>query len=480
MTTTLCQFDQFCISKDCPFQHSYPFKLEDYQIPKQPRMTIDLPCYLSEWKYLERAIGNIKTIEDLQKYMASMFTNEKDKREKEITIKELPSFKNLNENEKSIIQNELIPLCKEMIINHQNILLPPPVILYKTGKVMFTRKQSLCLISCMLFGLYSLKLRKDSRKFNEYAQFPFFLFREDSVSITMTQCIIHYFHLIFKEITNDKLMNEIIEIERHSSKLSLKELLNSNKKIIPGDVDNIHGIMEINETENLKADFANKYIGGGVLHGGCVQEEIMFMECPEMFISMITNPVMDDQTTILFKNIIRYVKIKGYGRGIQFNKEFEHLTSNNIVALDALVAYINPKEQYNEQQTLRELNKIFSGVECLSEEDHLIPFISGKWGCGVFGGDWRYKYILQTIICSYVERPFIFTSFHDNEAQSEIEQFKRKIENDNPSISDFIQWLVSFCSNHENLPYLLTSPTIPTASHPFKPQEETNNKCTIV
>lgn len=31
-----------------------------------------------------------------------------------------------------------------------------------------------------------------------------------------------------------------------------------------------------------QADFANKYIGGGVLCGGCVQEEIRFAECPEL------------------------------------------------------------------------------------------------------------------------------------------------------------------------------------------------------
>jgi hypothetical protein len=29
-----------------------------------------------------------------------------------------------------------------------------------------------------------------------------------------------------------------------------------------------------------KVDFANEYIGGGALHGPCVQEEIMFANCP--------------------------------------------------------------------------------------------------------------------------------------------------------------------------------------------------------
>jgi len=30
----------------------------------------------------------------------------------------------------------------------------------------------------------------------------------------------------------------------------------------------------------VKVDFANKFIGGGALHSGCVQEEIMFTNHP--------------------------------------------------------------------------------------------------------------------------------------------------------------------------------------------------------
>ncbi len=33
-------------------------------------------------------------------------------------------------------------------------------------------------------------------------------------------------------------------------------------------------------TGKAKVDFANKFIGGGALHKGCVQEEIMFANHP--------------------------------------------------------------------------------------------------------------------------------------------------------------------------------------------------------
>ena len=38
---------------------------------------------------------------------------------------------------------------------------------------------------------------------------------------------------------------------------------------------------------DVKVDFANKYIGGGSLTAGCVQEEIMFANRPELYTSMI-------------------------------------------------------------------------------------------------------------------------------------------------------------------------------------------------
>lgn len=36
----------------------------------------------------------------------------------------------------------------------------------------------------------------------------------------------------------------------------------------------------------LQADFANEFIGGGVLHGGNVQEEIRFVISPECLVSI--------------------------------------------------------------------------------------------------------------------------------------------------------------------------------------------------
>lgn len=38
---------------------------------------------------------------------------------------------------------------------------------------------------------------------------------------------------------------------------------------------------------SVKVDFANKYIGGGAMIHGAVQEEIMFAAHPEMYVSIL-------------------------------------------------------------------------------------------------------------------------------------------------------------------------------------------------
>jgi len=44
---------------------------------------------------------------------------------------------------------------------------------------------------------------------------------------------------------------------------------------------------KIEEAENtLMIDFANKYIGGGVMDSGMVQEEILFLVYPELLLSV--------------------------------------------------------------------------------------------------------------------------------------------------------------------------------------------------
>lgn len=59
-----------------------------------------------------------------------------------------------------------------------------------------------------------------------------------------------------------------------------------------------------------QADFANKYIGGGVIVGGCVQEEIRFAICPELTVSMLLCAYMKDDEAIILTGAERFSNYK--------------------------------------------------------------------------------------------------------------------------------------------------------------------------
>lgn len=50
--------------------------------------------------------------------------------------------------------------------------------------------------------------------------------------------------------------------------------------------------------EMYMVDFANSYIGGGALSSGCLQEEIIFMTYPELYISILFCESMNDNEVI--------------------------------------------------------------------------------------------------------------------------------------------------------------------------------------
>ncbi len=48
----------------------------------------------------------------------------------------------------------------------------------------------------------------------------------------------------------------------------------------------------------IQVDFANKFIGGGVLGHGCLQEEIRFLICPELIVSRLFTEVLDPNEVV--------------------------------------------------------------------------------------------------------------------------------------------------------------------------------------
>merc|ERR1719362_2120701 len=69
----------------------------------------------------------------------------------------------------------------------------------------------------------------------------------------------------------------------------------------------------------LQADFANQYIGGGVLHHGNVQEEIRFSVCPDLFASIAMCARMLSTESIEMRGACTFCTWTGYGKRFRFD-----------------------------------------------------------------------------------------------------------------------------------------------------------------
>ncbi|KAL6909406.1 hypothetical protein ACP4OV_001687 [Aristida adscensionis] len=193
------------------------------------------------------------------------------------------------------------------------------------------------------------------------------------------------------------------------------------------------GFIEDEEQEALEVDFANKYLGGGALSRGCVQEEIRFMINPELIVGMLFMASMEDNEAIEIVGAERFSQYMGYGSSFRFvgdyldSKPFDSMgrRRTRIVAIDALDY---PMLQFESSSLLREVNKAFCGFFDQSKyelyvklfqgsntkenipsisSDEYIGVSTGNWGCGAFGGNPEIKSMVQWIAASQALRPFI-------------------------------------------------------------------------
>ena len=84
-------------------------------------------------------------------------------------------------------------------------------------------------------------------------------------------------------------------------------------------------------------DFANKYIGGGVLGDGCVQEEIRFVLSPELIVSILFCERLEDNEALLIKGIERFSCYEGYAETFKWKNNYVDTASRLILHFCLLV-----------------------------------------------------------------------------------------------------------------------------------------------
>jgi len=240
----------------------------------------------------------------------------------------------------------------------------------------------------------------------------------DEILIEKLKCMFNYFKRV--------LLTPFSESSVVFTRLVRNDKMHGNCTIEGwSDCEDVLCEVEVRETGKIEdakgaieADFANAYLGGGVLGTGRVQEEIMFTVSPEHMVGMLFCECMNDKEAIFIKGAETYCAYKGYADTFEFVSDYkdEHGEDKEVVAIDAIYFGNYQYHQFSKEAILRELNKAyvgFYGTETPMDRKINKPLSTGKWGCGAFMGDVQLKFVIQWLASSRAKRDMIFYSFGD-------------------------------------------------------------------
>lgn len=149
------------------------------------------------------------------------------------------------------------------------------------------------------------------------------------------------------------------------------------------------------------------------------QEEILFLESPEMFVSLVLFEPMLDSEAIVVNNVRRCSQSSGKGLSLEYKGPADQ-AKTTFILIDALD--FNTKEskvtEKSEESIMREINKAYIGIKAAKELYGKTRISTGLWGCGSLGGSNEMKFVIQWVACSLAGVKMVFCS--DNETSKEL------------------------------------------------------------
>ncbi|XP_077506255.1 poly(ADP-ribose) glycohydrolase-like isoform X2 [Amblyomma americanum] len=302
------------------------------------------------------------------------------------------------------------------------VLITQPIPLLKSGQdhtLSMSQLQAGCLLANAFFCTFP---RRNTLKSNsEYCNYPDINFNRlfsgpynEARKMEKLKCIINYFRRITQQEPSGMLtfhrrcLAQPFEWARAKSELSNVFVSAS-------------GFIEREGHGMLQVDFANKFVGGGVLGGGCVQEEIRFMMCPELIVSRLFTEVLGSREVLVITGAEQFNSTSGYADKFLWKCDFKDQIPRDswgrkcteVVAMDAL-CFATPGEQYRPVSIRRELNKAYCGFMCPElPRTQRSAIATGNWGCGAFRGDPQLKAIIQVMAASAAGRDLVYFTFGD-------------------------------------------------------------------
>ncbi len=165
--------------------------------------------------------------------------------------------------------------------------------------------------------------------------------------------------------------------------------------------------------KNKMNSFEPKTVYLNRAHGLCYPTPVLIENVP-YWISVDTKPVLDDGNIgNLYGNNFSYASEEELAAGIQI---FEGDIKSNIIAVAALSGGSGAYTKKDIEFTLETVLAAFHQARFISQahnelsEDFKVSIHTGNWGCGVFGGNREFMYLVQMIAASATEIDELF--FH--------------------------------------------------------------------
>ncbi|XP_060861431.1 poly(ADP-ribose) glycohydrolase [Metopolophium dirhodum] len=375
----------------------------------------------------------------------------------------------LNEEETEEFFNNLLPKIINLALQLPTLVTKPIPLLKQTHNHSISLSQMQ--IACLLANAFlcTFPHRNVSNSKSEYSEYPYINFNgffqlmvnssANHYLYEKLKCIICY----FKKVTSaNSVLNGVVTYSRRRLPSGdLPYWLQSTKKLTNLYITS-DGTIEDNGDGMLQVDFANKFIGGGVLGHGSVQEEIRFLICPELLVSQLFSEKMLHTEAIIITGVERFSDYSGYANSFEWKGVHLDVTpvdDNNrryttIVAIDALY-YNDPKNQFKTKNLRRELHKSFAGFSWGQDSECSdVAIATGNWGCGAFRGDCHLKSLLQLMSAAQANRDVAYFTFGDTKLMDSIHSMHIFLKSKNITVGEVSRILIKYYACLETLPYV--------------------------
>jgi poly(ADP-ribose) glycohydrolase len=155
---------------------------------------------------------------------------------------------------------------------------------------------------------------------------------------------------------------------------------------------------------------------------------------------LVCETLRPDEVVVL-RGCKRFVDYRGFSDSFQFVGPY--LDSNPDCIQDILIMDACPGDYYTQQNIDQDLNKAWGAFAEANGE----IIVTGKWGCGAFGGDPVFKFLQQLCAASIhvnkIKR-LDYSAGGDHQLVAQLKDLAQQLERKRKTVADVYQMMVKY------------------------------------